>query len=74
MFEGEHLFTGNDPELRTYRSRAHLAEMISLLGQPPIGFLGRGQLSSKFFSETGRSPSKHYTVIHSNMLADITRY
>ncbi|KAG6151113.1 hypothetical protein E4U11_008007 [Claviceps purpurea] len=27
--QGETLFTGHDPELKTYRGRAHLAEMIS---------------------------------------------
>ncbi|KAI1157405.1 kinase-like domain-containing protein [Nemania serpens] len=34
LFEGGHLFTGQDPEFHTYRSRAHLAEMIAFLGQP----------------------------------------
>lgn len=54
MFEGEFLFTGHDPELQTYRSRAHLAEMISLLGPPPSSLLAQGRLTSKFFSEKGR--------------------
>ncbi|EED17065.1 protein kinase, putative [Talaromyces stipitatus ATCC 10500] len=30
--EGETLFTGQDPEYQTYRSRYHFSEMISLLG------------------------------------------
>ncbi|KAF3001346.1 hypothetical protein E8E13_006048 [Curvularia kusanoi] len=51
-FEGEHLFTGHDPELATYRGRAHLAEMIALLGPPPCGLLARASLKSKFFSNT----------------------
>nr|POE76162.1 serine/threonine-protein kinase srpk [Quercus suber] len=52
-FEGEHLFTGHDPEFDTYRGRAHLAEMIALLGPPPPSLLARGNLTSKFFSEDG---------------------
>jgi hypothetical protein len=31
-FEGEHLFAGHDTEHNAYRGRAHLAEMIALLG------------------------------------------
>ncbi|KAK8169090.1 kinase-like domain-containing protein [Phyllosticta citrichinensis] len=52
-FEGEHLFTGQDPELNTYRGRAHLAEIIALLGPPPPSFLARANLKSKFFSDAG---------------------
>ncbi|GAB7322923.1 hypothetical protein MBLNU13_g05463t1 [Cladosporium sp. NU13] len=50
---GENLFTGRDPEHGTYRGRAHLAEMIALLGPPPTSLLARANLSSKFFSEAG---------------------
>ncbi|KAI1426304.1 serine threonine protein kinase, CMGC group [Xylaria sp. FL1777] len=53
LFEGGHLFTGQDPEFHTYRSRAHLAEMIALLGQPPQQLLDRGNRSSEFFSDKG---------------------
>ncbi|EKM75280.1 hypothetical protein AGABI1DRAFT_103042 [Agaricus bisporus var. burnettii JB137-S8] len=53
LFEGGHLFYGNDPEHGTYRGRAHLAEIISLLGPPPPGFVAQGTLRSKFFSEQG---------------------
>ncbi|KAF2635566.1 kinase-like protein, partial [Massarina eburnea CBS 473.64] len=52
-FEGEHLFTGNDPEFQTYRGRAHLAEMIALLGPPPPSLLARANLRGKFFSDAG---------------------
>ncbi|WPG98698.1 Serine/threonine-protein kinase SRPK [Acrodontium crateriforme] len=52
-FEGEHLFTGYDPEHNVYRGRAHLAEIIALLGPPPASLLGRANLKSKFFSEDG---------------------
>ncbi|KAG6001484.1 hypothetical protein E4U21_004292 [Claviceps maximensis] len=53
-FEGEHLFTGRDPEHGTYRGRAHLSEIIALLGPPPPTLLARANLRSKFFSEEGR--------------------
>ncbi|KAH0195990.1 kinase-like protein, partial [Aureobasidium melanogenum] len=53
-FEGRRLFNGDDPELGTYRGRAHLAEMIALLGQPPQALLARADLRSKFFSEPGK--------------------
>jgi hypothetical protein len=50
-FEGEHLFTGRDPEHNAYRGRAHLSEMIALLGPPPPSLLACAGLRSKFFSE-----------------------
>ncbi|KAE8141341.1 kinase-like domain-containing protein [Aspergillus pseudotamarii] len=53
IFEGGSLFTGHDPEFQTYRSRAHLAEMINLLGPPPPSLLARGKQSQKFFSGSG---------------------
>ncbi|KAG6092785.1 hypothetical protein E4U14_000546 [Claviceps sp. LM454 group G7] len=52
-FEGEHLFTGHDPEFKTYRGRAHLAEIIALLGPPSPSLLPRANLGSKFFSDIG---------------------
>lgn len=55
LFEGGSLFSGQDPEFQTYRSRAHLAEMIRLLDLPPKGFLARGNLTPKFFSDEGNA-------------------
>ncbi|BCS18372.1 uncharacterized protein APUU_11200A [Aspergillus puulaauensis] len=52
IFQGGSLFTGHDPEHQRYRSRAHLAEMVDLLGPPPAGLLAAGRQSRKFFSET----------------------
>jgi serine/threonine-protein kinase SRPK3 len=54
IFEGDSLFTGQDRELQTYRSRAHLAEMIRLLGPPPLSLLTQGKLSHQFFSGGGK--------------------
>ncbi|KAF4468070.1 CMGC SRPK kinase [Fusarium albosuccineum] len=53
VFEGGHLFTGQDPEFKRYRSRAHLAEIVALLGAPPSRLLSRGSETSKFFSSAG---------------------
>ncbi|GKZ32517.1 hypothetical protein AbraIFM66950_001986 [Aspergillus brasiliensis] len=53
IFEGGSLFTGYDPEFQAYRSRAHLAEIIQLLGPPPPGLLSSGKLRYKFFSDDG---------------------
>ncbi|KAJ6007085.1 hypothetical protein N7522_005436 [Penicillium canescens] len=44
LFEGGSLFSGQDPEFQTYRSRAHLAEMIRLLGPPSPSDLCAGEL------------------------------
>ncbi|PLB47751.1 kinase-like protein [Aspergillus steynii IBT 23096] len=57
IYEGGSLFTGYDPEFQRYRSRAHIAEMINLLGPPPSSLLTRasqGELSGKFFSSDGQ--------------------
>ncbi|TDL19982.1 CMGC/SRPK protein kinase [Rickenella mellea] len=53
VFEGGNLFNGKDPEHAKYRSRAHLAEMVALLGPPPPSLLAKGNLTSKFFSDAG---------------------
>lgn len=51
MLEGETLFSGHDPAAEKYRGRAHLAEMIALLGHPPEAFLARTNFRSEFYSE-----------------------
>ncbi|KAJ5762039.1 uncharacterized protein N7511_005421 [Penicillium nucicola] len=53
LFETESLFTGYDPEFQTCRSRAHLSEIISLLGPPPLSLLAQGKSSHKFFHKEG---------------------
>lgn len=47
---GSNLIHGIDPEHHKYRRRAHLVEMVSLLGPPALGVLsqGPGELWSKF--------------------------
>ncbi|KAK2839345.1 hypothetical protein FQN49_006230 [Arthroderma sp. PD_2] len=56
VFEGGHLFRGIDPspEKGYYTTRAHLAEIIGLIGPPPLDLLQRGTRSKEFFSEDGQ--------------------
>ncbi|EEH04351.1 protein kinase [Histoplasma capsulatum G186AR] len=54
LFEGKHMFRGNDPDWKGYSTRAHLAEVIGILGPPPLDMLKRGKRSLEFFTEDGR--------------------
>ena len=47
------MFYGNDPDGKGYSTRAHLAEVIGLLGLAPSDLLKRGKRSSEFFTEDG---------------------
>ncbi|KAH2730350.1 hypothetical protein KXW77_004984, partial [Aspergillus fumigatus] len=71
-------------ESHTYRSRAHLAEIIKLLGPPSPSLLARGKLSHKFFSDEddlcakvlseGRIPlEKRETTLQGQDKADFLR-
>ncbi|TVY15942.1 Serine/threonine-protein kinase SRPK [Lachnellula arida] len=53
LFEGKHMFNCNDPDGKEYSTRAHLAEVIGLLGPPPLDLLKQGVRSSEFFDEDG---------------------
>ncbi|KFZ00370.1 hypothetical protein V500_01073 [Pseudogymnoascus sp. VKM F-4518 (FW-2643)] len=53
LFEGKHMFYGNDPDGKGCSTRAHLAEVIGMLGPPPADFLKRGIRSHEFFAEDG---------------------
>ncbi|KAK6209855.1 hypothetical protein QIS74_11439 [Colletotrichum tabaci] len=54
LFEGRHLFQGSDPKEKKYLTRAHLAELVALLGPPPPDLLLRGKRSGEFFAVDGR--------------------
>ncbi|KAM0325025.1 hypothetical protein ACHAQA_007561 [Verticillium albo-atrum] len=77
LFEGRHLFHGNDPKENRYLTRAHLAELVALLGPPPPDLLQRGQRSSEFFTEDGtvsdlysQSPPPNRLIV-SQMVSDM---
>jgi hypothetical protein len=60
------MFHGNDPDGGGYKTRAHLAEVIAMLGPPPLDLLRRGSRSKEFFDDDGKCirPSSgplHYT-------------
>lgn len=54
LFEGRHLFYGNDPDGKGYSTRAHLAEVMGFLGPPPLDMLQRGKRSHEFFTTDGK--------------------
>ncbi|CAG7996098.1 unnamed protein product [Penicillium nalgiovense] len=54
LFEGRHLFHGNDPDGKGYSTRAHLAEVMGILGPPPLDMLQRGKRSHEFFTSDGK--------------------
>lgn len=57
------MFHGNDPDGKGYSTRAHLAEVIGMLGPPPADLLKRGIRSHEFFAENG----KHDTLYHEHL-------
>lgn len=59
------MFYGNDPDGKGYSTRAHLAEVIGMLGPPPTDLLKRGIRSHLFFSEDGEHNSLPLNVYHS---------
>ena len=51
LFEGKHMFYGKDPKEKKYMTRAHLAEMIALMGPPPPDLLKKGKRTAEFFED-----------------------
>ena len=47
------MFYGNDPDEKGYSTRAHLAEVIEILGPASSDLLRRGKRSHEFFTEDG---------------------
>ncbi|CAI7620884.1 unnamed protein product [Penicillium palitans] len=53
LFEGKHMFIGIDPDGKGYSTRMHIAEVIGILGPPPLDLLKRGERSHEFFTKDG---------------------
>ncbi|KAF5871340.1 putative protein kinase domain-containing protein [Botrytis fragariae] len=53
LSEGRHMFHGEDSDGKGYSTRAHLAEIIGMLGPPPMDFLERGIRTPEFFDKQG---------------------
>ncbi|CAG8973431.1 hypothetical protein HYALB_00006457 [Hymenoscyphus albidus] len=54
IFEGKHLVSGQDPKKGRYMTRAHLRELISIIGPPPLELIKRGRRSAEWFDENGK--------------------
>ncbi|OGM48946.1 protein kinase domain protein [Aspergillus bombycis] len=54
LFEGRRLFYRNDPDGKGSSTRAHLAEVMRLLGPPPLDMLQRENRSHEFFTIDGK--------------------
>lgn len=54
LFEGKHMFYGQDPKEKRYMTRAHIAEMIAMMGPPPLELLKRGKRTAEFFTKDGQ--------------------
>ncbi|KAJ0419022.1 kinase-like protein [Aspergillus carlsbadensis] len=59
IYEGGSLFTGQDSEFQRYRSHAHLAEIINLLGPPPSTLLAKRKMRGKFFTDKEEFRASH---------------
>ncbi|CAN9369461.1 unnamed protein product [Alternaria alternata] len=76
LYEDKHLFYGIDPTEKRYLTRAHLAELVAMLGPPPIDMLKRGARSKEFFDDEGenalpRHRVKLTEVLSGNWVAEI---
>lgn len=49
------MFYGKDPNENRYMTRAHLADMIALMGPPPPDLLKRGKRSAECFDKDGEN-------------------
>ena len=56
------MFHGNDPNGKGYSTRAHLAELIGILGPLLTDMLKRGIRSHEFFNEDGKHNYKASSV------------
>ena len=50
------MFYGDDPDGKGYSTRAHLAELVGMLGPPPPDLVQRGIRGTDFFSKDGNYP------------------
>ncbi|CZT00295.1 probable dis1-suppressing protein kinase dsk1 [Rhynchosporium graminicola] len=54
VFEGRHLFNGQDSNGKGWSTRAQLAEVVALLAPPPLDMLQKGLRSKEFFDVDGK--------------------
>lgn len=54
FIEDRNLLYGNDPDGTGYKTRAHLAGVVGMLGPPPLDLLKSEKGGSQFFDEDGK--------------------
>lgn len=54
------MFYENDPDSSEYKTRAHLVEVIGMLGPPPLDLLQRGKRRNEFFTPDGEFIQSSY--------------
>lgn len=63
LFEDHHLFDGRGPD--SFHSDAQLlAEMVAMLGPPPVEFLRKSPRSLEYWDSSGISSSLQHLSIH----------
>jgi serine/threonine-protein kinase SRPK3 len=62
LYEDNHLSYGIDPTEKRYLTRAHLAELVAMLGPPPMDMLERGARSKEFFDGEGETALPKYRL------------
>ncbi|KAK2764421.1 hypothetical protein FQN54_009115 [Arachnomyces sp. PD_36] len=53
LFEDKPLFRGRVSSDERYTTRVHLAELVAVLGSPPVEFIRRGKRGEEFFDNDG---------------------
>jgi serine/threonine-protein kinase SRPK3 len=61
LLEGSHLFFAK--KNRVLDDEQHLAEMVSLLGPPPLEFLKRGYKYSQYWDSQGTTPKVQFIYL-----------
>jgi serine/threonine protein kinase len=62
IYEDKYLFHGIDPIKKRYLTKAHLAELVAVLGPPPLYMLKRGSRSKEFFDDEGKTSYFQETI------------
>jgi hypothetical protein len=60
LYEDKRLFYGIDLTEKQYLTRAHLAELVAMLGPPPMDMLERGTRSKELFDCEGETALPKY--------------
>ncbi|KAI8932658.1 hypothetical protein NX059_010153 [Plenodomus lindquistii] len=76
LYQDKHLFYGIDPTEKRYLTRVHLAELVAMLGPPPMDMLERGARSKEFFDGQGETALLKYRLeltedLSGNCIAEI---